>query len=512
MRANRSRALLAAAAAAALTTALFTSSATADSLVYMKGGNVWIAHGDGSNPRQITGGPNTWSWPTEDDAGNILVAGGQEYVSGGVEDTAGSQIYRLNQQGGSLATPQQTPGSMSTVGCVTYAPVSLRVAPDGVHYAYDSWFCDHFITQIGTVGGQGFTSSEYMSEFQFPYWVDNSEFVISRGGPPLQDSDGEWWVHVLGQSYDHGFNWFGDPATYAGDPGGWATGYDGIAVSRDGTKAATVEEDAANWGGAAHNVVIRLWSAGGAPTPSHQTVTAPTFKCQFNLGGDPSETFWYYSAGPTFSPDGTRLAFALPDGIYIADVSNLDDCSSVTANLVIPDATQPFWSAGNEAPNAGYVPPAGGGGGGTGGGTTAHDSTAPVIGALTMRPSRFAVAAQATPMSAKKRRRSPKGSTVRYTLSEPATVTLTVEQSLKGHKKGRRCVKGSKRHARSCTLAIAKGTLTRHGQSGANQLGFSGRLGRKKLSPGSYTLVVRATDAAGNHSRKKSVHFIILRR
>jgi WD40 repeat protein len=506
MRANRSRALLAAAATAALSAALFAPTASADSLVYMKGGNVWISHGDGSNPRQVTGGPNTWSWPTEDDAGNILVAGGAEYVSAGVEDTAGSQIYRLNQQGASLAAPQQTPGSMSTVGCVTYAPVSLRVAPDGVHYAYDSWFCDHFITQIGTVGGQGMNSGEYMSDFQFPYWVDNSDFVVSRGGPPLVDSDGEWWVHDLGDSYDHGFNWFGDPATYAGDPGGWATGYDGIAVSRDGTKAATVEEDGANWGGAAHKVVIRLWSAGGAPTPAHQTVPTPTFKCEFDLGGDPSETFWYYNAGPTFSPDGTRLAFALPDGIYIANVSNLDDCNSVTASRVIPDATQPYWSAADEAANAGYVAPAN-----NNGNTTTHDTTAPVLGAVTMRPSRFAVAKQATPMSAKKRRRSPKGSTVRYTLSEPATVTLTVQQSLKGHKKGRRCVKGSKRHARSCTLVSTKGTLTRSGQSGANQLGFSGRLGRRKLSPGSYTLVVRATDSAGNRSRTKTLHFTILR-
>ena len=67
-------------------------SASADSLVYMRGGEVWISHADGSGAKQVTGQPNNWSWPTEDDSGNILVAGGQGGVRAGVEDTPGSEI------------------------------------------------------------------------------------------------------------------------------------------------------------------------------------------------------------------------------------------------------------------------------------------------------------------------------------------------------------------------------------------------------------------------------------
>jgi hypothetical protein len=55
-------------------------------------------------------------------------------------------------------------------------------------------------------------------------------------------------------------------------------------------------------------------------------------------------------------PDGTRLAFAEPDGVHVANVSNLSNCASVTAPLVIPGATQPSWSAADEAANA-YVAP-----------------------------------------------------------------------------------------------------------------------------------------------------------
>jgi hypothetical protein len=99
---------------------------------------------------------------------------------------------------------------------------------------------------------------------------------------------------------------------------------------------------------------------------------------------------------------------------------------------------------------------------------------------------------------------------VRYTLSEPARVTFLVEQSIKGHRKGRACKRHG--HGKACVLIVRKATLTRSGVSGANQLGFSGRLGSRKLSPGSYKLVVRAVDAAGNRGRTKTVSFTIVRR
>lgn len=499
--------------------AIAAPAASADSLVYMKGGNVWISHGDGSNARQVTGAENTWSWPTEDDGGNIVVAGGQGGISAGMEDSAGSEIYRLNQQGASLADPEKTPGSFSTPSCPTYPPVGLRVAPDGQHYAYHSWFCDHFITEIGTVGGLAFTSSEYMSDFEYPYWVDNSDFVVSRGGVPFQDSDGEWWVHDLGDKINYGYNWFGDPDSSAepGNPNGWATGFDGIAVSRDGTKVATLEEDAGNWvSGAAHKVVIRVWSAGGAPTPAHETVPTPTLKCEIPLPADPDATLYFANSGPTFSPDGSKLAFAEPDGIHVANTSNLNNCASVTAApLVIAGATQPFWSGGNEAANAGWVPPKNPDNGNNGNHTPQPDKTPPTLGALSIQPKRFAVAKTATAMSAGKRKHkhtAPLGAIVRYTLSEPAKVSFTVEQLAQGRKKGSACVKPTKKlqHAKRCVLTKSKGTLARTGVSGADQLVFSGRLGTRKLAPGTYELVAQAADAAGNRSSINTIKFTIV--
>lgn len=471
-------------------TVLGATAANADSLVFVKGGEIWISHGDGSDQRQVTSAADNWSWPTEDDAGAILAAGGQGGIRAGVEDTPGSEIYRMSQQGASLSEPQETPGSLSTVACPSYAPVSLRVAPDGKHYAYHSFVCDRFIVELGTVGGAAFSAGDRMDEFVFPYWAGNSTYVVSRGGnpefepcEPLRSEFGcIWWAREVGQAANSGYPW-------AGDPGSPASGFDGLAISRDGTRFASIEEDAAEWLGGAHNVELRIWSAGGAPDSTHPDV-APTPKCQLNLPADPETTLWFDNAGPTFSPDGTRLAFAEPDGIHIANVSNLSNCASISAPLVIPGGTQPSWSAADEAANAGNSQS----GGGPGGSEGQQDRTPPSIKALTVTPRRFSHKATAL-----------------YTLSEPAHVSFVAQRLVPGRRKGHRCVRptAALRKAPRCRMPRPAGTMSATAATGANSLALSNRIGKRKLAPGSYRLLATPTDAAGNRGATKSAPFAI---
>lgn len=133
------------------------------------------------------------------------------------------------------------------------------------------------------------------------------------------------------------------------------------------------------------------------------------------------------------------------------------------------------------------APPTGGStaGGQAGGGTA--DGIAPALGRVTLAPAKFAVARGGTAVSAARR-----GTAVRYSLSEPATVTLRIE----------RLVKGKRRTA---------GALRRTGAAGANRVRFSGRIGRRALRPGRYRLTVRATDAAGNRSAARSATFRVVR-
>jgi hypothetical protein len=95
-----------------------------------------------------------------------------------------------------------------------------------------------------------------------------------------------------------------------------------------------------------------------------------------------------------------------------------------------------------------------------------------------------------------------RGTEFRYTLSEPARVVFALER----RRPGRR-VRGKRRRARW----VKAGSFAVQGAAGANRKKFSGRIGRRRLRPGSYRLSLVATDAAGNRSVPKRLAFRVTR-
>jgi hypothetical protein len=144
---------------------------------------------------------------------------------------------------------------------------------------------------------------------------------------------------------------------------------------------------------------------------------------------------------------------------------------------------------------AGAPPPAGGPGGGPAGepgGSTPVDTLAPLIGGFRAR-----ALAHSTRF--------------RYTLSEPARVTLEIQRALPGRRSGARCVAPSPRlrHAGPCIRYVKRGTLRRSGAEGANRIRLNGRLRGRPLRPGRYRAVISALDAPGNRSTPRSARFRI---
>jgi hypothetical protein len=138
-------------------------------------------------------------------------------------------------------------------------------------------------------------------------------------------------------------------------------------------------------------------------------------------------------------------------------------------------------------------PPAGGApGGAPGGGTSAPDTQAPVVSGFRASPSIFAIARASTPVAA----RTARGTRLRYTLSEPARVTVALKRAVKRS--------GQLRYRRV-------GSLKRSGARGANTLRFTGRIGKRALRPGRYRAVIRATDGVGNVSGAKTIRLRITR-
>ena len=318
------------------------SPAWADSLVYVKGsstGDVWIAHPDGTAQRQVTHGGG-YSWPSEADNGTIAALGPGRTAPDG---TRGMDIYKMDQSGSRIGSPIPTPSDYSTLSCPTYPPNNMRISPDGSKIAYDNFVCNHFTTFWTPSNSTGLNwpnQTVGQENYGDPFWMDNTHLLLSHVGVPWNIND-TFTTYATGAGDNSSSGWFGDTTEAdPSNPNGWATGFN-AAISRQGSKLAIYEDDAANWwDGNPRQVVIRLFTTTGAPP------AAPTFRCQINL---PASRFPHGASndGLSFSPDGTQIAWEDTAGIHTAQVGNLSDCSAISQRFVISGGIDPFWSPAN---------------------------------------------------------------------------------------------------------------------------------------------------------------------
>ena len=110
------------------------------------------------------------------------------------------------------------------------------------------------------------------------------------------------------------------------------------------------------------------------------------------------------------------------------------------------------------------------------------------------------------------------GTTFSFTLDQPATLKLTFTQqasgrvvSVNGHSE---CVAQTKHNhrRRKCVRTVTAARLSLNAPSGADKIGFAGRVSpTHKLSRGSYTTTITATNASGESSPPESLRFTIVR-
>jgi hypothetical protein len=168
--------------------------------------------------------------------------------------------------------------------------------------------------------------------FESPSWIGSAQLLLSRDITFAEPDVATFALYDTDDGDDSAADWFSD------ENAPWATGFD-AAASRDGARVAVVEDDAAVNDGTPMRVALRLF-------------TPPALRCDIALPADES----YIGASPSFSPDGTRLAWAQADGIHVATVGDLSECSALKQRTIgKPGDTQPYWT------------PAGSGGGSTSG-------------------------------------------------------------------------------------------------------------------------------------------------
>ncbi len=112
------------------------------------------------------------------------------------------------------------------------------------------------------------------------------------------------------------------------------------------------------------------------------------------------------------------------------------------------------------------------------------------------------------------RKRAPLGTTFSFTLNEQASTSFVFTQRVGGRKVKGKCVAQTKtnRHTHACKRTVTGGTLSLTGHAGTNDVSFQGRISHsKKLQPGTYTLTITATNAAGQRSNPKQLTFTIVK-
>jgi hypothetical protein len=241
----------------------------------------------------------------------------------------------------------------------------------------------------------------------------------------------------------------------------------------------------------------------GAYEPQPPTITAGATPAQ----AAPGETLSFTATAADADPgDQAAISWRFDDGDTATGASATHAFATSGTHAAVATATDAYGLTGEATASVDVVTPAPPGPG------PMLDTAAPTITRLSLTPPLFRAARKGATLASRKR--VPVGTRLGYTLSEPATTTITVERRAVGRRSAKGCVRTTpgNRRARKCTRTVrVPGSVVRQDAAGRTRVRFSGRLRRRALRAGRYRVVVRARDAAGNESAAVRRNFKIVR-
>ena len=323
--------------AAAVVLALAAAApAAADSIAYVKDGDVWLATPDGSRQQRITR-TGIYSYVSQADTGEMIAL------------APGERLHKLSRTGTVLADfGTVVSDGMPQAGPVNrfHGPFNPEISPDGSKVAFE-WMNDSYSEGTGCSEtsvppcfvyrqsqGVAITHSDrytgpeefgLMTGWIYPHWMANDTLLRSYSGAVMND-DAVFTAVGAGLADKQLDPWFFDERGY---------GVDDVELSRD---LATVV-GIAGQSSEKLRVYRTLMHPFGAPNWDHtpfkqgnQPVAQPCYELGDPVGGKFEST--------SLAPDGRGLAYGVGDGIWVAPL----DCGAPAAGrLVIPGGRFPDW-------------------------------------------------------------------------------------------------------------------------------------------------------------------------